>query len=136
MGAKLTIEQMQVLAEARGGSCLSTVYVNGSTKLRWRCAEGHEWDAMPGNLRNRGSWCPKCAGLATLTLDEMQRIAKDRGGVCLSTTYVNRKAKLRWRCSEGHEWEANANSVKGNGSWCRACFFSSRTPHTCLKPSP
>ena len=28
MGAKLTIEEMQALAKARDGVCLSTVYVN------------------------------------------------------------------------------------------------------------
>jgi len=39
MGAKLTIEQMQALAQERKGVCLSTKYVNQSTKLRWRCAQ-------------------------------------------------------------------------------------------------
>ena len=123
---KLTLDEMQAMARDRGGVCLSPTYVNEGTKLRWRCAEGHEWDAVPGNLRQHGSWCPKCAGLAPLTLDEMQRIAKHRGGVCLSTTYVNYKEKLRWRCSEGHEWEANANRIKGNGSWCSKCARSRR----------
>ena len=120
----VTIEQMQALAKAHDGVCVSTSYVTGRTKLRWRCAEGHEWDAIPGNLRNRGSWCPKCAGLAPLTLDEMQRIAKDRGGVCLSTTYVNYRAKLRWRCSEGHEWEAKPMDMRARvkrGRWCTKC---------------
>ena len=56
----------------------------------------------------------------------MQVLAKDRGGLCLAKTYVNTKAKLRWRCAEGHEWEASANSVKGNGSWCPKCANARR----------
>ena len=53
-----------------------------------------------------------------LTIEQMQALAKERDGVCLSTTYVNAHTKLRWRCAEGHEWETTPDSVKG-GSWCR-----------------
>ena len=38
---KLTIKDMQELAKARGGKCLSKKYVNGRVKLKWKCAEGH-----------------------------------------------------------------------------------------------
>ncbi len=55
-----TIEEMHQLAEARGGKCLSGKYINGSTKLRWICAEGHRWKAAPSNII-RGHWCPKCS---------------------------------------------------------------------------
>ena len=37
----LTIEEMQKLAEKKGGKCLSTEYVNNRTKLKWQCSEGH-----------------------------------------------------------------------------------------------
>jgi len=61
---KLTIEQMQALARERKGVCLSTaVYVNGKTKLRWRCSESHEWEAAPGNIK-KGHWCPECRRVA------------------------------------------------------------------------
>ena len=62
MSAKLTIEQMHALAKERGGVCLSTVYVNSYTKLRWRCSEGHEWEATPSNVKRLDSWCPACVG--------------------------------------------------------------------------
>lgn len=39
MGRK--IEDMQKLAEKRGGKCLSTEYAY--TKLEWECDEGHTW---------------------------------------------------------------------------------------------
>ena len=89
MGTKVTIGQMRALARARGGACLSTKYVNAQTKLRWKCAKGHAWEATPGSVKNAGNWCLKCAGRAPLTLEQMQAVAKKRGGKCLSTTYVN-----------------------------------------------
>lgn len=55
------IDQMRGIAIVRGGKCLSDFYINNHTKLRWLCAEGHEWEATPGNIKAAGSWCPKCA---------------------------------------------------------------------------
>ena len=121
MGAKITIEQMHALAKKRGGKCLSTVYVNSYTKLQWRCSEGHEWETTPNQVKNYDHWCPECARAnRTLTIEQMQALAQQRNGVCLSIRYVNNQTKLRWRCSEGHEWEAVPNSVK-IGTWCPRC---------------
>lgn len=117
--AKLTIEDMQKLAELKEGMCLSNKYLGANIPLHWRCTEGHEWYTKPSHISS-GSWCPFCANRALLTIDEMKAIAKSRGGVCLSKNYVNGKTKLRWRCKEGHGWEAVPNSVK-RGSWCPTC---------------
>jgi hypothetical protein len=59
---RLGIVEMQKIAEKRGGTCLSDVYVNGKVKLLWRCKLGHEWEALPINIKNKGSWCPYCSG--------------------------------------------------------------------------
>jgi hypothetical protein len=117
---KLTIEEMQQLAKKRGGKCLSDTYVNVHTKLLWECARGHRWKAIPTNIRHRRRWCPYCAGNIKLTIEQMRRIAKKRGGECLSDSYVNNHTKLLWRCGEGHQWEAIPNSTK-RGTWCPLC---------------
>jgi len=116
---KLTIEQMQEIAGGRGGACLSTNYINTYTKLRWQCAKGHQWEAGPGDIK-RGTWCPVCAGKQKLTIEEMQRHAGARRGVCLSTQYVSVYSSLRWQCREGHQWEAVPARVM-RGSWCPVC---------------
>lgn len=54
------LAELRTIAEGQGGMCLSTVYVNAKTPLRWRCEEGHEWEAIPNNVRH-WSWCPDCA---------------------------------------------------------------------------
>ena len=57
---KLTIDQMQKIAAKRNGRCLSKKYDNGSTKLKWECAEGHIWEATPSSIKYSRSWCPQC----------------------------------------------------------------------------
>jgi len=55
-----TIRDMQELALSRGGQCLSADFVDIKTKLKWKCAFGHEWEATP-RLLKAGHWCPECA---------------------------------------------------------------------------
>lgn len=108
--ARRTIEEMKEIAIQRGGECLSENYVNAFTKLRWRCAKGHEWKAAAAYVKNRNSWCPTCspdvvASKLSLGLEEMHELAKIRGGECLSKDYPRgRNEKIRWRCQDGHEW--------------------------------
>ena len=52
------------------------------------------------------------------TIEEMQAIARQRGGLCLSNTYLNSKTKLKWQCAYGHIWEATPRDVKHRGKWC------------------
>lgn len=120
----LTIQDMQQAAKVNNGECLSEVYINNITKLRWRCFVGHEWNAVPSSIR-QGSWCPECAkislGKARLyTIEDVCSFAKEKNGACLSSVYVNSREKLRWRCEKGHEWEACFGNIK-TGHWCPVC---------------
>lgn len=126
---KLGIEKMQEYAKHRGGVCISKYYGNINKKLWWKCAEGHRWDATPANIL-KGKWCPRCAiKKRRLTIEIFKEIAKEKGGECLSDEYFRLTQKLRWRCSEGHEWEALASSVKNAGTWCAKCSAKDRYKH-------
>ena len=120
MCKSLTIEDMQELAHSRGGECLPMQYLGAQTKLRWRCAEGHEWEAQPNCVKNDNTWCPYCSGKTKHTIQEMKQLAKNRNGECLSDHYINAFTKLRWRCAKRHEWEAAPSSVK-RSTWCPYC---------------
>lgn len=117
---RLTLADAQKSARKRGGECLSTEYKNNRTIMRWKCSQGHEWDSASHSIKMGNAWCRKCAGLALLTIEEMQEIARNRGE-CLSDIYVGSGERLRWMCSEGHEWEATATAVKNNHTWCQKC---------------
>jgi hypothetical protein len=126
---KLTIELMRKIATDCDGLCLSNTYVNNNTKLEWECKIGHRWRATPsdvkGSKKTPGTWCPKCSYVERgennkLSIKEMKKIASDRGGTCLSSKYVDGKTKLKWRCSNGHEWMGIPESIKF-GRWCPEC---------------
>jgi len=123
--AKLTIEEMQALAKNRGGKCLSKKYVNQDTHLEWECAEGHRWKAKSAHVKNAGSWCPECAGIKKLTIEEMRKMAKSRGGKCLSKKYINHTTKLDWKCAKGHKWKTSPCNVTA-GKWCPKCSGSQK----------
>ena len=56
----------------------------------------------------------------SLTIKDMQKIAKNRGGRCLSENYEGQIVHLLWECSEGHIWEAIPRNIK-RGHWCSTC---------------
>ncbi|WP_146116144.1 zinc-ribbon domain-containing protein [Paenibacillus sp. AR247] len=48
-------------SKIKGRECLSDQYKDNKTNLRWKCSEGHEWEASPNNIKSKGHWCPKCS---------------------------------------------------------------------------
>ncbi len=122
---KGTIEEMQSLAQVKGGKCLSKVYINNSTHLLWRCEKGHKWEAIPNDIK-QGSWCPVCAkDWSRGTIEQMQEIAYSKGGRCLSQKYVDRETHLQWQCENGHKWDSSPTTII-KGSWCPECYVDSR----------
>ena len=60
--SELSLEDVRGAAEFRGGKLLSEEMATGdwATKLRFRCAFGHEFDASPRLVLEGGHWCPDC----------------------------------------------------------------------------
>ncbi|NMC08526.1 MAG: hypothetical protein GYA24_25175 [Candidatus Lokiarchaeota archaeon] len=117
-----TIDDMRRIAASRGGECVSDAYVNSRSLLTWRCSAGHAWQANAHNIAS-GTWCPECARSRKIkapSIEALQHMARTRGGSCLSTMFSGNRAKLLWRCAEGHEWEARWSSIV-RGYWCPVC---------------
>ena len=55
-----------------------------------------------------------------LTIEEMKQIAKQKGGKCLSDTYIDAHSKLLWECLKDHQWESTPDKIK-QGRWCPHC---------------
>lgn len=55
------LEKFKQIAIERGGKCLSTEYINCDSKLHFRCKLNHDWWASPDNVKNKNSWCRRCA---------------------------------------------------------------------------
>lgn len=119
---KLTIRDMQFLAQGKGGACLSKEYTNSTSNLRWHCSKGHTWEATPYNVgKRKGTWCPHCAGVAPRNLGQMIQIAKERGGLCLSQAYTGLKGRLLWRCKSNHDFWMAPGKVIHRNAWCPQC---------------
>jgi hypothetical protein len=106
------LQRMHDYARAKGGECLAEYFPGVAVSVWWRCRKGHEWAGSFHELKRRNGWCPECAANHPLTISDMRRIAKERGGELLSTEYLNVAKNLRWRCANGHEWEASGNMVR------------------------
>jgi hypothetical protein len=105
---------------ARARWPVPSAYVDKETPPQWQCAKGHTWFA-PWCRVNKGQWCHQCAVKArTRTIEQMQELARSRGGQCLSTVYPGTHGKIEWLCGKGYAWHANVNSV-WRGSWCPEC---------------
>ncbi len=113
------IKVFKKIAELKGGKCISETYINQHSKLLFECKKGHQWFGRPQGIK-RGTWCGKCYGTAKSDIKEMQDLANQRGGVCISLDYKNDATKLKWKCSENHIWEATPNNIK-HGKWCPTC---------------
>ncbi len=116
---KSSIEEMYKLAENQDGKCLSKKYVNARSKLTWECKEGHIWRTKPDHIMS-GHWCPKCAGIERLSIEDMHKLAENKDGECISKNYINAQTKLKWRCKDSHIWETTPNKIK-SGRWCPIC---------------
>jgi len=119
------LDKARQLAYSRDGQCLSSSYVNNTSKLKWKCNKGHIWDASWKSV-NQGNWCPECGikrshDLQRLDISYCHKIAVTRGGECLSTEYLNTETKYKWKCSKGHIWSATYDAVANAGSWCSKC---------------
>jgi hypothetical protein len=58
---KYTPQDLEVVAQQRGGHFLSETYEGALRNHKWQCARGHTWMATPSSIINAGSWCSTCS---------------------------------------------------------------------------
>ncbi len=59
---EVTLEDLKSAAAFRGGECLEESFETGDVyrKTRWKCFEGHEFEASPFTVLRGGYFCPHC----------------------------------------------------------------------------
>lgn len=106
------------LASKNKGSLLSKEVKYSHDKLKWRCENGHSFEARLDHVY-RGSWCFECAHGSRHTIRLMQVAASARGGRCVKK--ISGTRKFLWECAEKHRWEASSHNVYNHGQWCPHC---------------
>lgn len=61
MSKPYTIEFVRKVAKSKKGKCLSKIYKNQGTKLKFQCSEGHIFYMAFGNMLYQKQWCSKCS---------------------------------------------------------------------------
>ena len=122
---QFNLEQAKQLAREKGGQCLSKLIVNNrSNSTKWKCQNGHIWDASVESIKFADSWCPTCNSGDQINLENMKILAAKRGGECLEFIGTKNRGKVfKWKCALSHIFTANTNNVK-KGSWCPDCSKS------------
>jgi len=69
-------------------------------------------------------WCRECVR-PCITLERIQNIVNQRGGVCFSSVCDGKNSKLKLQCSKGHTWETRAINISC-GYWCNICSQNER----------
>lgn len=116
---KLRISNVQEYVSKRKGEFL---YIDEKdpTTVHVKCAKGHAWKTKAAALVRLKTWCPKCARVASLSIDDAHKLAQAFGGVCLSKEYVNCYTKLSFQCHFGHRFMQSIDSMKAN-KFCPVC---------------
>ncbi len=116
------------IAKEADGWDPSQVVAGTSQKLQWKCINGHIWIAGVGTRtdekRRRG--CPVCANRRVLKgVNDLAtthpKLAEEAYGWDPSTVIAGSNKKLKWKCKNGHVFEALPNTRSGRGSGCGYC---------------
>lgn len=120
--AKYDIDWCKSYAVSKGGICLSDEYLGRTKRLTYICANGHQFTATPFAHISKGSWCNECSNRDVAhDLDFVSKFVQSKGGILLSTEYINVRQKLTVDCGKGHIWNPTFQNLLHNGSWCPTC---------------
>ncbi len=116
------------IAEAKGGKCLSNVYINNHTKLRFTCANKNhdEWTAVPSSIKN-GTWCNKCGNESVgeknkTPLQKIRELCEKKDLIFLDTSRNKHDQiayKVAYKC--GHEFNLTKLQIERDTA-CQNCF--------------
>jgi hypothetical protein len=116
----ITKEDLDKVAAKHGGKCLSKEAHGANAKYDWQCAKGHKWLATYHNIQ-QDHWCPYCNGNAPITKENLDKVAAEHGGKCLSKEVHGANIKYEWQCAEKHKpWWATYGNIQ-QGGWCPIC---------------
>lgn len=120
----------------------SEIQKNSNQKVWWFCSKGHEWEATVAN-RVHGTGCPICntgnnakrnsVSLAQWCRDNKQEQLLSEWdyekNILLTPDTVSKGSHIKvwWKCSEGHEWEAQIKS-RTYKHGCPYCSGTNKKP--------
>jgi Probable Zinc-ribbon domain len=105
----------------------SQVLAGSSKKLEWVCSLGHTWVATVDSRRGiQASGCPYCSNNRVLAgFNDMAtthpELAEEADGWDPRTVIAGQRARLLWKCSQGHPSFKMPSFKRVSGQGCPAC---------------
>lgn len=108
---------------------LEKINYNSNQRVKWKCANGHEWEATVKSRIN-GSKCPYCSGrkpiigkndLLTMNPKLCEEWDYEANGNLIPESFLTgSEKKIWWKCKEGHKWQATIY-LRNKGAGCPYC---------------
>lgn len=114
------------LANKCGFKWLGPAVKNVSTKTRWRCPIGHEWETGYRVIAY-GSGCPYCTKRIKLPID-YHEIAQGRNFKWMGPEVPNANTKTIWRCPKEHYWLSTYHDINSGRGCMRCADHAQKTP--------
>lgn len=110
----LFTKEPQMSLEADGWEPSKT-YFKTTQRKNWKCSKGHTWSVSVRSRVTYRSSCPSCSGLRVIKnetdlLTKRPEIASQAYGWDPSLVKPGSMKIMKWKCSEGHIYEASINS--------------------------
>lgn len=120
------------IAQEADGWDPSTIREKSGVLQMWRCELGHTWKASTA-MRTKGTKCPYCDGAKVWPgfndlASTHPQLALQAVGWDTSKYSAGSGKKLKWRCSNHHEWETRIIS-RVHGSGCPTCSPTQYDPN-------
>ena len=123
------LEELRVLLATKNIKVLSDKWLGVGHRYSLHCLTcNHRWQAQGNSFFNQRkvTGCERCGHVAganklRLGLDDLRKFAAARGGELLSDIYTRRIDYYLWRCSFGHEFEGNYNTMAYCNQFCPTC---------------
>lgn len=115
----------EIAAEADGWNP-SDFRPGSRSKMNWKCAQGHKWDAVISSRTASNKQCPFCSGRyctpgETDLLTKFPSIAGEADGWDASTTHHGSTSIKQWKCSLGHKWKTAVSHRTRDQTKCPTC---------------
>ena len=83
-------------------------------------------------IQSRGAGCKTCRYRKirehhVLTIEDVAKVAEERGGRVVSRDYVNSDTPMDFECSKGHLFSNRFSHIKSRGQWCPTCSKGSKS---------
>jgi hypothetical protein len=108
---KLKLTLIHEMCKERNWTCLSSEYVNSTTKMKWSCNKcNNVWFANVEYLKNFKSKTRCCH--STHSIERVRTIAESKNFILLDSEYIGIQVPMNWKCKIcNYEWKTSFSNI-------------------------